>query len=413
MALSIEGASPIKRGNKLTPAPSLDLSAPSSINSESIEGLGIPQDFDGVAPVGILTPENFAAESSVGISAPAGFNSIADSGIDSPESFPFVSPVSIDAPVMFTAEALIGLDAPESLNTVAPQDIDAPSNIAPESAVGLSAPATIAANPDEFASGPYPLNHARILYDNLLFSFSSATATIESGSAGNAIIPNTYQRWSFTSSSTEVLDITLPAAQDMDAFGFGAHNLFNDGEGTKYKFYYSPDLVTDFIQLHGETTPDSNDAVMVHLNSTVSVRRLRLQLSASTIREKYIGYIMAGVAMQMPRPFFGGSTPVTDNVITSHNTSLTNANNIIGQSTRYQGQAADYSWQNITDNWYRANFKAFKISTQKGYPFLIAWNLLQHPDDVGLCTIDGNIGGAAYSGNRDLRSISFNVKGYL
>ncbi|MCP4187181.1 MAG: hypothetical protein GY763_06200 [Gammaproteobacteria bacterium] len=194
----------------------------------------------------------------------------------------------------------------------------------------------------------------------------------------------------------------------MDSVAICAHNI----GGSTIETNYTATLGGSFSEFAPDKVSSSaNTAIMIHRTSgSVSVRELKIRFSTGA-GDFYVGYIMAGVALQMQRPFFGGHTPITDATVTKFYDSWTESGNIIGRSKRSQGQETNADFKNIDDGWYRNYFQGFKESALT-LPYAFAWNLLEYPDDVGLCYTDSDIS-APYVGTRALRSISFTLKGAL
>lgn len=275
----------------------------------------------------------------------------------------------------------------------------------PEDAASVSKPSAIITSVTDLVAPPFPLNHARILYDNVLFNYSSITSDL-GGTPEYAANPNTWQRWSFNGNG--FISFTLPSNQDVDTICIGAHNL-SDGGYTITPYYKDSDGGALTIFDAGSVV-ESNNAIMIHVGNSVSAKVIEIYTSGGS-GDAFIGYISAGVALQMQRPFFGGHTPITDATVTKFYDAWTESGNIIGRSKRSQGQETSADFENIDDGWYRNYFQAFKESALT-LPYFFAWNLLEYPDDVGLCFTDGDIN-APYSGTRALRSISFTMKGAL
>lgn len=148
---------------------------------------------------------------------------------------------------------------------------------------------------------------------------------------------------------------------------------------------------------------------MYHKTSKVNVRRVRVIVSGGGDFE--VGYISAGTALQMQRPFFNGHQPYTDSDVTEYYSNRTESGEIIGRQIRRKGYETTYEWQNIDDGWYRDNIPEFK-EYAKIRPMFIAWNLLEYPKDVAFGETTGDIASSMQNGTRTKRSgLSFTLKG--
>lgn len=342
----------------------------------------------------IDSPFAVTAVSGASITDPDALSAVSVGSISTPVSYSSVSDAAIPSPVAWSAEAIAGISSPSALTAV--------------SEAAITAPTTITATSGTATTPPFPLNHARILYDNLLFNYSSVTAS--AGSNGSyALVPNTYKKWSVTTSSTVTLTIELPSNVDMDTFCIGAHNLWDGSSGNPWVIQYDSTTGGTFTTI-GSGTPTSNAPIMVHLSSTVSVRRVRFTISSAPIREKTIGYVSAGVALQLQRPFFSGHTPITmaDNTVYRNN--MTDGGEFTSRSIIRKGFSNNVSLDNVDRAWIQNYFLDFK-EVSKEYLYFIAWNLLEYPDEVGLCMTGGDIS-LQFSGTRDLMSINWSQAGH-
>lgn len=387
---------------------------------ESVEAVSIdaPDLFSAVSVAALDTPELLTAITVDGLAVPSIMTSLTAPTIDTPNIFTSVAGGTISTPTLITAVSIAGLDTPDLFSAVSIADIDTPDLMTAESvgtldtpdllgpiaAPTLPAPTALTAQTGTLTTPPFALNHARILYDNILFNYTE----VSSPSAGRAVVPTTVSGWEFTAttSTSNSITYTMPVTYDVDTICICSHNL--GSAGSTVEVLYDDNLTGGFISL-GSKVATSDNAIMFHFSSSIDVRKLRISVSGGA-GSCYVRYVSAGIALQMQRPFFGGHEPITDSVETTFNTSTTEAKNILGRNIKSQGMSTSYSWENIDDTWYRAYFEPFKKVALK-YPFVMAWNLDEYPDDVALCYITKDIAAAAYSGTRKLRSISFDVRG--
>lgn len=262
------------------------------------------------------------------------------------------------------------------------------------SVVGDYTPPTASAD-----TPPFALNHARILYDNLLLD-SSISVT-----AGNnpsyVLIPNTAQRYTFT--GTQTITVTLPIATLVDTLCFGAHNL-SDSIVTVSS---SPDLVSGYSVFSAARTIENNNAIMIHREGNALVRRLQIVITCTG--DKHIGSIYAGIALQMMRPFYSGHSPSVLSRRTDFYSSNTESGNYIGVQVRRRALESSADWKNLTDAWYRTYFDPFLVVAET-LPFYFAWNLLEHPNDVSYCKNITDIS-PSYQGQLTLMSVSIPLIG--
>lgn len=246
----------------------------------------------------------------------------------------------------------------------------------------------------------FPLNHARILYNNIM---ANASVSVDTGDGElGVLIPTTIDRYVFT--NTAVMTFTLPTAQLMDTVCIGAHSL----QGYTVLAEYDDDDAGTFTNLAPEKTVSGTTAVMIHRQSFVTVKRLKITLTGTGINN-CIAVIYGGISLQVQRPYYGGSTPINLNPVTSYYNARTETGNFVGREIRSKDYKVSPSWKNLTDDWYRTYFTRFTKSAQ-ALPFFFAWNLLEHPYDVGLCITEGDIS-PSYQGKLNFVQVSADFLG--
>lgn len=300
---------------------------------------------------------------------------------------------AVQTPNTFVANPL---NAPISY-PIAP--LDSPDLLPTLAAPALLTPVEITANALDPSSPPFARNHARILYDNLAIG---STVTTTGGNNGSyVLIPNTYQSWAFA--GTQEIILTLPANQNIDTICIGAHNL----SGASIDVGISVNGGSIFNQFSPSIAPINNNAIMFHVDAALSIRRIKLTFTG--VSNYRIGWITAGIALQMARPFFSGHNPMSQNKKHRYFDAWTETGQMVGRSKRSVQLMGDFAWENLPDNWYRAYMPAF-IESATQLPYVIAWNLLEYPQDVAMAFTDEDIN-SAYSGTRNLRNVSFSARG--
>lgn len=339
------------------------------------------------------------------VNAPSAKTTEAKPDISAPSSLGAESKASIPTPSSKTAETAATVPAPSSKAAQAKATVPTPSAKSAESKAVTPAPSTLTANPATEVAPPFPLNHARILYENVLQSYNSITDTGPTGTAENAVKPNTWERWKFsTAANTLVVDFST--AVDFDTVCIASHNLSN--AGATIEVYYEPEPGGVFVKL-GEKTPTNNEPICFYSETLLDALTIEIRISgASGVPQ--IGYISAGESLQMQRPFFNGHIPITDGDVTEYYSNRTESGEIIGQSIRRQGYQTNADWRYIDDTWYRNYFDPFK-KVAKLTPFFFMWNLLEYPDDVGFCRISQDINCPMQNGFTTKRTISMTLLG--
>ena len=352
---------------------------PTSVTPVIVSSESVPSN---ATPV-IVSAESIPASATPAIVGAESIPTNATPVIVTPESVPVSA-----TPVIVGAESI-------PVNTT-------PTIVTAESVPATDLPTAITAIALSSSTPPYTLNHARILYDNLLLG--SAVTTTAGANGSYTLIPNTADRWTLT--DTGSITFTLASAVDMDTVSIGAHNLGFNGFAVSVE--YSINLASAFLSFKATQSPSEDTAMMFHNQSTVSVRRLKITVTGTG--SVFLGSIYAGIALQMQRPFFAGHTPITLSATTSRYSSMSEGGNFIGEQIRRIGYSTSADWSNLENAWLRLYFKPFMIHART-LPYYFAWNLLEEPLDIGYCKTSEDIK-PAYSGVRNLLDVSFKMVGF-
>jgi hypothetical protein len=363
-------------------------------------------------------PSTVDAEDVSIIGGASALDSIMASGVDAPEVVTSESAGDIDAPVAVTpedaqevgtavtlpAQSAPDIDEPTELNAQAAASITTPSAVSSESAPSIPTPSALTPNVGTLTAPPFPLNHARILYDNKLEAYDSISSDVASN-AINAIKRNTWEAW--TPSGPGYFKLIFSFDRGVDTICIGAHNLSN--KGYSLAAFYRKEESGPLLPFGNSVTPTDNAPIMIHNDISILMRVIEIYISNGSGSAR-VGYISAGDALQMQRPFFNGHVPITDGDVTTYYSNRTESGEIIGQQIRRQGYETSADWQNIDDTWYRTYFAPFKQAI-KDKPFFFAWNLLEYPNDVGFCRVSQDISAPMQNGTVTKRSISMKLLG--
>ncbi len=360
MAVNLPNAGVVSQLNKPIANPILPINNPVIVGAEN-EGEALP-------------PTEFTSLNAGDIGAPVILN---------PDS-----EAVIVAPVVVGAESAGAIATPTAETAQTPATVATPSLFA-SVAVGAVAP-------------PFPLEYARILYDNLLIGASVSVTTGTGGSL--TLIPNTYESWRFTGGAE--ITFTLPLNVDIDTFCVGAHNLGSETFSVGVDF--SSATTGAFSPFTTGQTPTDNKSMMFHRSSTVDVRRIKLVCSGTGSIS--IGSIYAGVALQLMRPFYAGFTPPRWAEKTTYRNTNSSTGNFLGRDIVRVGGETSINVNNLDNDWVETHFMPFKNAVKLS-PYYIAWNLAAHPLDVALCQTSEDIE-LSPNGIRDLVQASWSAMIY-
>jgi len=355
------------------------------------------------APV-IITPEVVPSYDLAG-----GLAYISNPDLSAPVTVPFVSVPILSGPVvlsvvaagvlgattLFTSIGLPVLALPTVYAVVTVPSYDLASLVSAVSEPVIPTPTLFTANAGTSETPPYPLTHARILYDNLLLT---STVTATAGTTPNyTLIPNTYQSWLFT--GTQSITFELADQTSMDTVCISAHNL----SGCTVTVTYDPLLAGSFVAFGAAKVVTQNKPLMFHLSSSVDVRRLKITVTGSGSRQ--VGSIYAGIALQMQRPFFSGFDRFGDS--TTYSTPMTAGGNIIAREAIRKGYNNTFSFKHLSAGWVETYLTPFLLKA-KTTPFVLAWNLDAYPNDVWFGATDSDIN-PTFMGIRDLYSVEWSM----
>jgi hypothetical protein len=319
-----------------------------------------------------------------------------------PIEFTSLNAGEIGAPVIVGAEGYAAIATPTANTSEAIPDTAIPSVETAEAPAAVATPSVFTAVSVGAVAPPFPLNYARILYQNLLIGSSVSVTTGTGGSL--TLIPNTYESWRFTNGAE--ITFTLPANADLDTFCVGAHNL--GAEGFSVGVDFSSATTGAFSPFTVGQLPTDNKALMFHISSTVDVRRIKLVCSGTGSIS--IGSIYAGVALQLMRPFYAGFTPPRWAEKTTYRNTNSSTGNFLGRDIVRVGGETSIDVNNLDNGWIETYFMPFKNAVKLS-PYYIAWNLSEHPLDVALCQTSDDIE-LSPNGVRDLVQASWGAMIY-
>lgn len=317
----------------------------------------------------------------------------------------------ICAPSELSAQPIEGIDNASLFSALSAGTIDNPSIVTPESVAPVENASLIGAEPEAVISTPtpftakagtlvappFPLNHARILYLNKLEAYTSVTSDVASN-AINAIKRNTWEKW--TPSGPGYFKLTFAFDRGVDTICIGAHNLGT--KGYTVSAFYREEEASPLIAFGDAVTPTDDTPIMWHLPFSRLMRVVEIYISDSSGQAE-VGYISAGDALQMQRPFFNGHNPFDDSDVTEYYAKRTESGERIGRDIRRKGFETSFEWQNLDDGWYREYIPEFKHYA-KINPIFVAWNLLEYPNDIAFGETTDDMRASMQNGTRTKRN---------
>lgn len=253
-------------------------------------------------------------------------------------------------------------------------------------------------------TSPFPLNHARIGYQNFIQADMLTATSEDAGFPISSLYnPLTYDQYR-TSVLPATINIDLGQTRDCDYMGLAAHNLSNISGVVSVE--YSTDGGVNWTQLK-EVSVGNNNPIML-IFSTITARYWRLVVSGTgTFR---LGALYLGQALIMQRPMWAGHSPAPLSRKTEYKNNTSNAGQWLGRTIVRKGVGVEFEWNLLTSEWYRTYFDPF-VKSARSTPFFIAWNPERYPNEVAYCWTNKDIK-PVNSGPGDMMSVSFSAEGY-
>lgn len=239
---------------------------------------------------------------------------------------------------------------------------------------------------------------ARIGYKQTLVS-----SNVEA--AEGVLIPNTWERW-VDASGTMQASFRPSGSVAVNYIAIGAHNL--GSKGSTVTIETAPTVAGTFT-VRGAATPIDNTPLFFQFDEVADVEDVRITITGGTDRE--VGVIYAGEVMIMQQAIYGGHSPVTLSSVTEYRNATSDTGQFLGRKIRRKGQQTAFSWQNLTDDWYRSTFHPFVLQA-KTRPFFIQWRPDYFTNEIAFGFSTGDITPTNQSGTTRLMSVDMQMRAH-
>jgi hypothetical protein len=355
-----------------------------------------------IAPAGIETGDLLIPLPPGAIDAGSLLAALPVGGIETGDQLAALPPLAIDAGTLRPPEPQGAIDAGTLRIALPTNQIDAGALLVPLASNVIVAGDLLISKPQP--GPPYPLNHARIGYNNIIADNIEQLTTAEDlNGAVRATTPATWERWRPGADATLEIELTNPGQADY--IGIAAHSLGSAGASVTVEL--QEDLGDPFILLTN-VNPISDNAIFITMPEQ-QVKTVRLVITGTTAGFE-IGVIYCGVALQMIRPLYGGHSPITLSAQNAYLPNRSDRGQFLGRDIIRQGYSTTASFKNLPAQWYRDQFQPF-VEHAQILPYFWAWNLLEFPEEVAYCWNDSDIS-PTNSGTRDLMGVSWNMEGH-
>lgn len=252
-----------------------------------------------------------------------------------------------------------------------------------------------------------PLDKCRIGYQTWTRDAVPAdvTASSETGDFPKdaPLRPDTFEFWQPTAlPATWVLEFN--DTQSIDYVGIAAHNLGTQGCTIRAETQVGGD---PYDQIALDATPEDNAPIMF-IDEARPADRVKITIEGSG-DAPMIGVIYVGAVLAMQKSVSAPFKPITMARDTVLQNSMSRGGQFLGQDYRRNGVMGTIAFKHLSAAWVRENFEPFSKEARR-YPYFIAWNPLEYPDEVGYCWTDDDIT-AGYEGLADLMEVNWKMRG--
>ncbi|MBI1397075.1 MAG: hypothetical protein GC151_13950 [Betaproteobacteria bacterium] len=243
-----------------------------------------------------------------------------------------------------------------------------------------------------------------ILYESI---FTDGTVTASTTATGfsplNLADWRPYTWWKPTAMNADVY-IDAGAARTIDYWALFGHDLYSKGVTNVYLYgsssaVYSPQTLVDSF------VPSSDGPVVRTIASSGSWRYWRITVAGSTAPSLAIAAV--GNKLQMPRFLPRGFDPILRNPVSTVNRSQ--AGNPLGRAIQFEEWRSELAFTRVDWSWLRATWQPAWRNHLRGSPFLFAWDVTDHADEVYLVQATGGYSAPHVGGS--LAELRFEVSG--
>ena len=251
-----------------------------------------------------------------------------------------------------------------------------------------------------------PLTHARIAHATITRTGTLSASGEQAGfEADAALNPLTYEFWR-PDALPATWRIDAGAAVSVDYIGIAAHTLGTDGASVKPQWSDNDSAWNDITGISAHAP--AKDGPVLFLFASESHRYWRIEVTGTTVPS--IGVVFIGVALAMPRPIYGGHSPLDLSRTTVIRPLTSERGQFLGRSIVRSGFHADYSWQNLTPAFYRSEFDLF-VEDALRFPYFLAWRPSTFTESVGYVWSGQNISPSNMGIGKGLMQVSISVVG--
>lgn len=255
------------------------------------------------------------------------------------------------------------------------------------------------------AAAGQPLTHPRILYQSWLADLLDADITASDTAEGPKdmpLRPDTHSYWR---------PPALPApwvadlGETRNINGVGVLGTLGSSQASLLVETSIDDGVWTAV---GSEVQPEDDAPILFLDTLRQARKVRLTVKGVGPVPR-IASVYAGEILAMPRPIYGGHSPLTLSRDTVLEGTLSRGGQFLGQDFRRHGVSGTFDFKHLTAAFYRATFDSF-VKAIRNRPYFIGWRPATFPKEVAYVWTLDDIR-PANMGLRDFLSVSVPARG--
>lgn len=209
----------------------------------------------------------------------------------------------------------------------------------------------------------YPLTHARIIHARNWLAGGTVTASTTATDYFATAPTNslTYERWKPTAVPA-TWEYNHGSAAAVDCCAVAAHTL--TGRVVAVEYWNG----SAWVEVARGTITDNGPILFIF--ALISAQRWRINVLSGSAPE--VGVIRFARALQMPRPLYGGHTPVEYGRRVVLRSNYTETGEFVGRTRQSVMLQTSCAWQHLPEAWVLANWPAMQRAIESE-AFFIAW----------------------------------------
>lgn len=229
------------------------------------------------------------------------------------------------------------------------------------------------------SEGAQDLSRPIIGWDNqVTVAGVSADHELANFPAENVANPSTNLVWTSSSTATQYLTFLLNEEAESNYLGIARHNLGSTGIVVSVEIKTAADAAWEEM-VEGFVVPDDSPILLRFPDVSVVGMRLKLVPLASAPE---IAIVHIGRLLVMPIGLAVGHTPLIDGRVTRTAAGTAEAGDYLGSIILSQRLTSTATFQNLDEDWYRANMRPF-IKAGRGATFFFSSFPESHPREAG------------------------------